>query len=61
MPAKAPDVLGHGDVCRVLGVSRQGLDHIRKAQQATFPVAAKTSSGPVWARKAIEEWKREHR
>jgi predicted DNA-binding transcriptional regulator AlpA len=61
VPSKAPDVLGHDEVCKTLGVSRQGLDHIRKAQQATFPTARKLSCGPVWARKAIEEWKAEHR
>jgi len=61
VPSRAPDVLGHAEVRRTLGVSRQGLDYLRAKHRDTFPRATELECGPVWARKAIEVWKAEHR
>jgi predicted DNA-binding transcriptional regulator AlpA len=52
---EGPDVLGHAEVCKLLGVSRQTLTAWRR--QEGFPAATELTCGPVWARQAIVEWK----
>jgi len=51
-----PELLAAGDVGEVLGVSRQGV-HQLAAEHARFPAPyLRLSSGPVWARPAIEHF-----
>lgn len=60
MSARGPDVLGHAEVVQVLGVTREGLDYLRR-KHATFPPATQLACGPVWSTRAILDWKAENR
>ena len=53
--SEGPDVVGVAGACLILGVSRQRLAVLR--ERPDFPPATLTPS-PVWAREAIEAWKR---
>lgn len=50
-----PPLVGASEVATMLGVSRQRVHTLIK-DNPSFPVAQRTASGPVWSRRAIEEW-----
>jgi predicted DNA-binding transcriptional regulator AlpA len=53
---RMPDLVGAGEVCELLGVSRQRLHQIRH-EKADFPKPiVELAAGPLWTRPAIESW-----
>lgn len=49
------DLLGPGEVCRVLGISRATLMRYRRREDFPKPWA-ELSIGPVWLRADIARW-----
>lgn len=55
----APDLIGIGEIARLMGVSRQYVDRLSR-QDPNFPEPAlELASGRAWKRQAIDGWLRD--
>lgn len=53
-----PDVMGTGEVCELLGISRQALAKLRQPakDRAAFPEPTDLKVGPVWDAQEVRAW-----